>query len=76
LCCRAAIIIDAIAYGKMGGSKKVSSKGIIISVLAGVLMASFYCFVAASMSTDFNLLLALMFVCFVVGIALIIMAGN
>jgi len=49
----AAIVIDAIAYGKMGGSKKVSSKGIIISVIAGLLMASFYRFVAASMSSDF-----------------------
>jgi len=49
----AAIIIDAIAYGRMGGSKKVTSKGIVISVIAGVLMASFYRFVAASMSTDF-----------------------
>jgi glucose uptake protein len=49
----AAIVIDAIAYGKMGASKKVSSKGIIISVIAGLLMASFYRFVAASMSSDF-----------------------
>ncbi len=49
----AAILVDAIAYGKLGGSKKASSKGIIISVIAGVLMASFYRFVAASMSTDF-----------------------
>lgn len=49
----AAIIIDAIAYGKLGGSKKASSKGIILSVVAGVLMALFYRFVAASMSTDF-----------------------
>jgi glucose uptake protein len=49
----AAILLDAIAYGKLGGSKKASSKGIVISVVAGVLMASFYRFVAASMSTDF-----------------------
>jgi glucose uptake protein len=49
----AAILIDAIAYGKLGGSKKVSSKGIVISVIAGVLMSSFYRFVAASMSVDF-----------------------
>ncbi|VGO21946.1 GRP family sugar transporter [Pontiella sulfatireligans] len=49
----AAILIDAIAYGKMGGTKKVSFKGIALSVIAGVLMASFYRFVAASMSDDF-----------------------
>ncbi|MEI8246151.1 MAG: multidrug DMT transporter permease [Lentisphaerota bacterium] len=48
-----AIIIDAIACGKLGGAKKASLKGIVISIVAGVLMASFYRFVAASMSNDF-----------------------
>jgi glucose uptake protein len=50
----AAIIVDAIAYNKMSKSKeKVPTKGIVISVIAGVLMALFYRFVAASMSSDF-----------------------
>jgi len=50
----AAIILDAIAYNKMSKSKeKVPTKGIVISVIAGVLMALFYRFVAASMSDDF-----------------------
>jgi len=50
----AAIIIDAIAYKKHSASlKKVSGKGIILSVSAGVLMALFYRFVASSMASDF-----------------------
>ncbi|RKX47120.1 MAG: multidrug DMT transporter permease, partial [Verrucomicrobia bacterium] len=50
----AAIILDAIAYSKLSGSKqKVPTKGIVISVIGGVLMGLFYRFVAASMSDDF-----------------------
>lgn len=50
----AAIIIDAVAYKKHSASqKKVSGKGIMLSVSAGVLMALFYRFVASSMATDF-----------------------
>jgi glucose uptake protein len=50
----AAIIIDAIAYKKHSSSlQKVSRKGIILSVSAGVLMSLFYRFVASSMATDF-----------------------
>ena len=50
----AAIIIDAIAYKKHSASlKKVSGKGIMLSVSAGVLMALFYRFVASSMASDF-----------------------
>jgi len=50
-----AIIIDAIAYKKHSASlQKVSKKGIILSVSAGVLMALFYRFVASSMITDFE----------------------
>jgi len=50
----AAIIIDAVAYKKHSASlQKVSGKGIILSVSAGVLMALFYRFVASSMASDF-----------------------
>lgn len=50
----AAIIIDAAAYKKHSASmKKVSGKGILLSVSAGVLMALFYRFVASSMAADF-----------------------
>jgi glucose uptake protein len=44
-----AIIIDALAFGKLQTGKKSVGKGIIISVLSGVLMGFFYRFVAASM---------------------------
>ena len=49
-----AIILDAAAYKKLfGESKGVSTKGLVLSVLCGILMGFFYRFVAASMSTDF-----------------------
>jgi len=49
-----AIVIDAVAYKKHSVSQqKVSGKGILLSVSAGVLMALFYRFVASSMATDF-----------------------
>jgi glucose uptake protein len=52
----AAIIIDAIAYKKHSASlKKVSGKGILLSISAGVLMSLFYRFVASSMVTSFEL---------------------
>lgn len=48
-----AIILNAIAYSKQSKTgKKVSSKGIIISLVAGLLMSFFYRFVAASMDMD------------------------
>ena len=50
----AAIITDAIAYKKHSTSlRKVSGKGIMLSVGAGILMSLFYRFVASSMATDF-----------------------
>jgi len=48
-----AIILDAMAYKKLASKgDKTSTKGIIFSILAGVLMGFFYRFVAASMSVD------------------------
>lgn len=50
----AAIIIDALAYRWHSASQsRVSGKGIILSVSAGILMSMFYRFVASSMATDF-----------------------
>jgi glucose uptake protein len=50
-----AIIIDAVAYKKHSISlKKVSGKGITLSISAGILMALFYRFVASSMATVFE----------------------
>lgn len=45
-----AIILNALTYLRTGsGEKKVSAKGIIISLAAGLLMSFFYRFIAASM---------------------------
>jgi len=49
-----AIVLDAIAYRKFSGGKMSSTtKGIVISILGGILMGFFYRFVAASMVSDF-----------------------
>lgn len=49
----AAIILNAIAYRrKAKDAQQVSSKGIVLSLLAGLLMSFFYRFVAASMDLD------------------------
>lgn len=48
-----AILLNALAYKKaLVGTKKVSKKGILISISAGVIMAFFYRFVAASMDLE------------------------
>jgi len=50
----AAIIIDAAIYKKLPGQTAgITTKGLILSVLCGILMGNFYWFVAQSMSTDF-----------------------
>ena len=49
------IVVNALAYKKLTGSEqKVSSKGLIISIIAGVLMAQFYGFVVNGMIKDFS----------------------
>jgi glucose uptake protein len=48
-----AIFLNGLAYKKaLAGSRKVSGKGILISIAAGVIMAFFYRFVAASMDLE------------------------
>lgn len=45
-----AIVLNAVAYRKASGeNRKVSSTGILLSIVAGVLMSFFYRFIAASM---------------------------
>ncbi len=49
-----AIVLDAMAYRRLPGQGKTAgAKGLILSVLCGVLMGFFYRFVAAAMATDF-----------------------
>lgn len=50
-----AILLDAMAYRKKSShSHKVPTKGIVLSVAGGILMALFYRFVASSMATSFE----------------------
>jgi glucose uptake protein len=49
-----AIIVDALAYKRLASAgQKTPLKGIVLSVVAGVLMGFFYRFVVAAMSGDF-----------------------
>jgi glucose uptake protein len=48
-----AIVVNAVAYKRASsGKQKATTKGILISILAGLLMSFFYRFVAASMDLD------------------------
>jgi glucose uptake protein len=50
-----AILLDAAAYRRLPSSGRgVTAKGLILSVLCGVLMGFFYRFVAEGMSTEFT----------------------
>ncbi len=50
----AAILLDAAAYRKLSGREQgVSARGLVLSVVSGVLMSFFYWFVARSMATEF-----------------------
>jgi glucose uptake protein len=50
-----AILLSAAAYRRLPNQgARTSGKGLALSVVAGLLMATFYRFVAASMSTDFR----------------------
>jgi glucose uptake protein len=48
-----AIILDALAYRRLPSDKSTTTKGIVISIAAGVLMGFFFRFVVASMASDF-----------------------
>lgn len=49
------IVVNALAYKKLTGSEqKVSSKGLLISIVAGILMAQFYGFVVDGMTKSFS----------------------
>jgi len=49
----AAIIVNALAYKKANqAAQKVSSKGLLLSLIAGLLMSFFYRFIAAAMDLE------------------------
>lgn len=51
----AAILLNAYAYRKTAAqTQTVSSKGLLLSVISGIMMGLFYKYVAASMFPDFN----------------------
>jgi len=51
-----AILLNAFAFRKMqSGNKSPSSKGLILSILSGVLMGLFYKYVSVSMFPDFTI---------------------
>jgi glucose uptake protein len=51
-CIMIAIILDAMAYGRLArASSKLPTRGIVLSVVAGVLMGWFYSFVAQAIGT-------------------------
>ena len=48
-----AIVLDAVAYRRLAASAaSVSTKGLILAIACGILMGSFYRFVAAAMYAD------------------------
>lgn len=50
-----AMILNAVASGRANASKgKTSARGIVISIISGVIMSFFYRFVAEGMTTDFS----------------------
>ncbi len=50
-----AIVIDAVAYGRLkAGEKRTTGKGILISVICGLLMGLFYYLVQTGMVRDFK----------------------
>jgi glucose uptake protein len=49
------IVVNAIAYKKLAvNTQKVSTKGLVISMIAGILMAQFYGFVVDGMTLNFT----------------------
>jgi glucose uptake protein len=50
-----AIVLNASAYRKMSGAKATSTRGLVLSVAAGLLMGFFYRFVAKAMFSNFTL---------------------
>jgi len=46
----AAIVFDALAYGRLAGGSKVTRKGIVVNIISGILMGGFAPFVTKAMT--------------------------
>ena len=56
-CVAAAIILDAMAYRRIGTTgQKTTAKGIVLSVLCGILMGQFFRFVAGAMPDELKMI--------------------
>jgi glucose uptake protein len=50
-----AIVLDALAYRKLSGNVQVTTKGIVLSLLAGIFMGFFYPFIAKAIKGEGHL---------------------
>ncbi|MGA3327273.1 MAG: GRP family sugar transporter [Terriglobia bacterium] len=50
-----AIVLDAMAYRKLSGNVQVTTKGIVLSLLAGIFMGFFYPFIAKAIKGEGHL---------------------
>lgn len=73
----AAIVLDAMAYRmREAGSKALSLRGVVISLIAGLLMGSFYPFVSKAMSGEHALGPYAIALIFAVGVAICAVPVN
>lgn len=66
----AAIVLDAAAYRAREKQKSVTTRGVVLSLIAGLLMGSFYPFVARAMSGKGSAGPYAVAICFAAGVAL------
>jgi glucose uptake protein len=71
-----AIVLDALAYRKISRDAKVTTKGIIVSLLSGVLIGAFYPLVAKALQGENHLGPYTVFFIFALGIVLCTIPVN
>lgn len=71
-----AIVLDAIAYRAREQQKGVTTRGVVISLVSGLLMGSFYPFVSGAMSGKGSAGPYATAFCFTVGVALCSLIAN
>jgi glucose uptake protein len=71
-----AIVLDALAYRKLSPDAKVTTKGIIVSLLSGVLIGAFYPLIAKALQGENHLGPYAVFFVFALGILLCTLPVN